>query len=63
MVLHHSYYLGIQGVYELWFHVFGERLIARERQKKRKEELQIRNEIAPYVILPLNNSNDNCASS
>jgi len=51
MVLHHTHYPDIQGVYELWFHIFEERLIARERQKKKKEEIVPRKgSRVPYVI-------------
>lgn len=50
MVLHHTHYPEISGVYELWFHIFDERLIARERQKKKKEEIIPRKGIVPYIL-------------
>ncbi|KAL4460901.1 hypothetical protein ABPG74_016373 [Tetrahymena malaccensis] len=50
MVLHHTYYPEVQGVYELWYHVFDERLIARERQKKKKEEVVYKKGKSPYII-------------
>lgn len=62
MVLHHTYYPEIQGVYELWFHIFEERLIARERQKKKKKEIDIKKEKAPYIITSKIEENELSAS-
>lgn len=37
MILHHSHHLDIQGVYELWAHTFGEKLVSKDRQRKTKK--------------------------